>query len=332
MVRVKCLIIIPKTPGLSARWPGVYSGVVKLAFFRLRFHFEAIDPLWFPPEGAGNTVRGALGYALRQVACRCGADLHGEDCAYARIFEPGHRAHTGPSGLAEWPRPFVLRTRHLDGQAFFPRKTFNFDVHLFDVRRPSLPYFVEAFALIADQGIGPLRRRARLTSVEQLDTEGSVRAAVWDGEKCASLLEPGWVPLVANGGAADSLCIRFLTPTELKCEGGLAPRPDFSVLFARIRDRISILRTLYGAGPLEIDFRSLGDRAAGIEMTRCQVDSTHGERRSSRTGQVHPLGGFTGEAEYRGNMAEFLPYLQAARWTGVGRQTVWGKGEIAVAS
>jgi hypothetical protein len=29
-------------------------------------------------------------------------------------------------------------------------------------------------------------------------------------------------------------------------------------------------------------------------------------------------------------MAEFLPYLEAARWTGVGRQTVWGKGEIAV--
>jgi len=305
---------------------------VTFEFFRLRFCFEAVDPLSFPSAGAGNTVRGALGYALRQVACQCGADLHCEDCDYARIFEPRHLARHGPSGFAEWPRPFVLRTRHLDGQMFSARQTFSFDVHLFDLRRPVLPYFVQAFSLIAHQGIGPLRHQAKLTAVEQLDSEGRVCGVVWDGEKRTTLFEPASVPLVGTGAAAESLCIRFLTPTELKCEGGLAPRPDFSVLFARIRDRISILRSLYGAGPLEIDFRSLGDRAAGIAMTRCQIDSIDVERRSSRTGQIHPLGGFTGEAEYRGNMAEFLPYLQAARWTGVGRQTVWGKGEIAVAS
>jgi hypothetical protein len=53
-------------------------------------------------------------------------------------------------------------------------------------------------------------------------------------------------------------------------------------------------------------------------------------RRSSRTGQTHSLGGFVGTAEYEGDLAEFLPYLEAGRWVGVGRQAVWGKGEIAV--
>ena len=42
------------------------------------------------------------------------------------------------------------------------------------------------------------------------------------------------------------------------------------------------------------------------------------------------MGGFIGEAEYEGEMAEFVPYLAAARWTGVGRQTVWGHGELEV--
>jgi hypothetical protein len=65
-------------------------------------------------------------------------------------------------------------------------------------------------------------------------------------------------------------------------------------------------------------------------MTRCDIRHTDVERRSSRTGQVHPIGGFIGEAEYEGNLTEFVSYLRAARWTGVGRQTVWGKGEIAV--
>ena len=250
-----------------------------------------------------------MGYALRQVACRCNADRHGHDCAYARIFEPRHLARTGPSGFAEWPRPFVLRTRHLDGQTFRPQAPFSFDMHLFDVRNPSLLHFVQAFDLFAGQGIGPLRGKARLTSVEQLNAEGRTVGVVWDGEKCASLFNAESVPLSRNPTAAASLCIRFLTPTELKDEGGMAARPEFSVLFARIRDRISSLRALYGPGPLEIDFRSLGDRARSVEMIRCQIMTTHARRHSSRTGQVHPLGGFTGEAEYRGGMAEFIPYL-----------------------
>ncbi len=54
------------------------------------------------------------------------------------------------------------------------------------------------------------------------------------------------------------------------------------------------------------------------------------ERRSGRTGKTHPIGGFIGSADYEGELAEFLPFLEAARWTGVGRQTVWGKGEISV--
>ncbi len=54
------------------------------------------------------------------------------------------------------------------------------------------------------------------------------------------------------------------------------------------------------------------------------------QRRSSRTGQTHSIGGFIGEAEYEGDLREFVPFLRAAKWTGVGRQTVWGKGEIEV--
>ena len=299
-------------------------------FYRLRFHFQAVDPVKFPSDGAANTIRGALGYALRQVACRCGADQHGAGCAYARTFEPRQVADAGPSGFADYPRPFVLRARHLDGRTFCPQTPFNFDMHLFDVRNPSLLYFVQAFELIVGQGLGVARGRARLLSVEQLNREGRRVGIVWGGEECTSLSQPECVALTQQASAA-SLCVRFLTPTELKDEGGMAARPEFPVLFARIRDRISTLRALYGSGPLEIDFRSLGDRARSIEMTRCQVTNRCARRRSSRTGQVHPLGGFTGEAEYRGGMAEFIPYFQAARWTGVGRQTVWGKGEIAVA-
>jgi hypothetical protein len=125
------------------------------------------------------------------------------------------------------------------------------------------------------------------------------------------------------------LRVRFLTPTELKSDGRAVAMPEFPVLISRIRDRVSTLRALYGPGPLAIDFAALAERAEGIRITRCAIDRVKVERKSSRTGQSHGIGGFLGEVEYEGNIAEFLPYLEAARWTGVGRHTVWGNGALA---
>ncbi len=133
------------------------------------------------------------------------------------------------------------------------------------------------------------------------------------------------LPSCARDQPIDRVRVRFLTATELKGAG----RPEFGVLLARIRDRVSTLRELYGEGPLAIDFKAFGERASRVSMTRCELAPVASERISRGTGQRHSLGGFTGFAEYEGDLAEFVPYLEIARWTGVGRQTVWGKGEIA---
>jgi CRISPR/Cas system endoribonuclease Cas6 (RAMP superfamily) len=74
----------------------------------------------------------------------------------------------------------------------------------------------------------------------------------------------------------------------------------------------------------------MAQRAAGIALVSQRITSHRRARTSSKTGQTHPLGGFTGEAVYEGDLDEFVPLLQAAHWTGIGRQTVWGKGVIEV--
>ena len=107
-------------------------------------------------------------------------------------------------------------------------------------------------------------------------------------------------------------------------------RFDFAALFARVRDRISNLRALYGEGPLAVDFRAQAARAESVRMTASDVREEAAERRSSRTGQRHPMGGVVGWVEYEGELREFLPYLRAGEYTGVGRQTVWGKGSYRV--
>jgi|HigsolmetaAR202D_1030399.scaffolds.fasta_scaffold08269_4 Uncharacterized conserved protein (DUF2276). len=302
--------------------------------YRLRFRFRAVGAIYFPAYKSGNTVRGAFGSIFRKLVCTpdcrdaklCEAR---SACPYARVFEPRATRGEGPSGLGDWPRPFVFRASHLDGRTVGENETFHFDVHIFDVRNPALEYFVRAFEHLAREGLGPGRGLAELIAVDQLNLCGETVARVFDGKGLGNLAEPSTVEL-AGGEAVQRACVRFVTPTELKSQDQVVARPEFDVLFARLRDRISTLRALYGAGPLEIDFRAMGDRAAAVRLVRCELQHRDVERRSSRSGQRHPLGGFTGEAEYEGNLGEFLPYLRLGQWVGVGRQTVWGKGEIVV--
>ena len=96
-----------------------------------RFTFRALDPLFFPPGKAANTLRGALGIALRKLSCRADCEKPGPacNCPYARLFAP--RSESGPSGFADPPRPFLLRSASLDGGRFAPESHFSFDLHLF---------------------------------------------------------------------------------------------------------------------------------------------------------------------------------------------------------
>jgi len=306
-------------------------------FYRFRFYFRAAGTLYFPVYKSGNIVRGAFGDIFRKLVCipscreAMTCDIRA-DCPYARVFEPQAARGEGPSGLVDWPRPFVFRAAHLDGRTLVPEEPFHFDVHNFDVRDPALPYFVLAFAQLAREGLGPGRGRADLTSVDQLDLNEARVAQVFDGGqfRMRELAAPNVVDLSETPERVSRLRVRFVTPTELKAGHQLADRPEFGILFGRLRDRISNLRALYGAGPLEIDFSAMGDRAAAVRMTRCELRQTEVDRLSSRTGQRHPLGGSVGEAEYEGELAEFLPYLRLGKWVGVGRQTVWGKGEMEV--
>jgi len=287
---------------------------VTFDLYSFRLHFLARDWIHFPDGAAGNVLRGALGAVLRRIHCvnECPGQRgrHVRECQwsswcrYAQVFEPASLG-VGPSGMRDRPRPFVLRSAHLNGKTVVPHEPFWFDINLFETRSPNIEVFAEAFA-----------HWATLVSVKPVGEDGG------PAEGAISIpLEPASLP-------QHCLRVQFRTPTELK--GSVGKKPDFGVLFARAQDRVSTLRQLYGPGPLAVDFQAMRARAAGVRITRCELQHVAAGRRSSRTGLVHGIGGFVGIVEYDGALGEFLPYLEAARWTGVGRQCVWGKGELGV--
>jgi len=249
------------------------------------------------------------------------------------LFEPGWR--DGPSGFANAPRPFVIRAAALDGRRYSAGSDFRIDIHVFDVAEPVLEYLVLSFLELASEGIGAGRGRIALRRVHAVSASGNPGALVYDD---GHGLEPEAntkieLPLVATEGApVRRVRIRLVTPTELKSGGEVLESLPFRAVFARARDRVCTLASLYRdplAG-LDYDFRALGRRAAGVETVSTDLRWVSAQRRSSRSGEVHPLGGLVGEVQYAGELAEFMPILRAAEWTGIGRQTVWGKGAIKV--
>ncbi len=299
-------------------------------FYPLRFHFVAKESLFFPPGKAANILRGALGVIFRRIACvpHCidakACDIR-QSCPYARVFEPVASA-PGPSGLADWPRPFVFRARHLDGRKVAPGESFWFDLHVFSLDQNVLAYFVLTFASLAREGLGPSRGKAELQRVDtgaQTVYDGSAQTVSGSVQPLSLDLTPGIDPVT-------HLTVEFLTPTELKHEHKIASRPEFPILFGRIRDRVATLSRLYADTELDIDYLGTNERAGKVAMTNCRVRREETERRSTKTGQSHSIGGFVGTAEYEGDLTEFLPWLAAAHWVGVGRQSVWGKGELSI--
>jgi len=244
------------------------------------------------PDQAANLFRGQFGKILHRR----------DPEMYAQFFAPVRELGV-PSGLHDPPRPFVFRVRHLDGARV---ERFHIGLNVFQTNK------VESVSAVMRELVRQ-NLRANVISIDQQILHLPLADVARASRRAASTVV--------------STCrVIFLSPTELKNQ----QRPEFAPLFNRLRDRISTLRALYGPGPLEIDFKVIAERAKAIRMTRCELNPVSAERLSNSTGQRHNLSGFTGFAEYEGDLAEFIPYLEIGSYTGVGRQTVWGKGEISI--
>jgi len=180
--------------------------------------------------------------------------------AYRRYFAPVQAEKSGPSGFRDLPRPFVLRLAELESARFV------MGVNLFEMNNPPLDLFTEVLTRVACESLG---------------------GAVLEGVEGTDRLD---ISLLPGTQMVTRVRVHFLTPAELK---GIS-EPGFDALFSRIRDRVSLLRSLYGEGPLEIDFRAMGERARAIAMTRCELRHESSERYSRTQRSTHPLSGFTG--------------------------------------
>ena len=150
-----------------------------------------------------------------------------DSCPYAKIFEPTHGTSeqtSSPSGLADWPRPFVFRARHLDGLAIAPGQPFHFDLHVFSLDPEILAYFILTFAALAREGLGPGRGKAELKRVTRLLPEQVIYEQ--STQMISSAIAPVSLDLTPIVDAQNRIRVDFVSPTELKHEHRIATAPN----------------------------------------------------------------------------------------------------------
>lgn len=326
---------------------------IPLSVGLFRFTIEPLSPLFVPAVNKGNMLRGGFGHVFRRLCCvpQCkdakNCPLTGS-CPYKTIFEPS--PPVGSDRLSKYqdiPRPFVFRAPQTQKARFGQGETFEFDLVLIGRALEFLPYFVLAFRELAAEGIGLNRAKCKLARVEAIEpvlndmqrneyashvvysredqlfrSNGNDMLKSWFESRIQTF------STAKASGAARRINMRFLTPTFLRADGEVVRRPEFHHVFKRLRDRINALSTFFGTGPLDVDFRPLGERAEKVRNTCSRFEWVERARTSSKTGQRHELSGFIGEATYEGDLAEFLPWLTLGELLHVGKHTAWGNGQI----
>lgn len=307
--------------------------VFSISYARFCFTMEALEDCFMPPY-IGSTLRGAMGHALRQMTCEipngdCKTCKKRWECAYAYIMATS-REETDSSGRARVqpiPAPYVIEPLAGVENEYKRGETLSFYLLLVGKSIGLLPLFITAYEKAGNNGLGRGRSQFNLKQVEQEIDD--ILMPIWTEDN--HYINPS-VPIdidndISRLPFSTGITLQLKTPLRLVDRGRLNDRPEFIVLMRAVFRRLDALGKIHGEGPLEIDYKSYLEAAAGIKTAPSHTRWKDWERYSSVQDSFMKLGGLVGELSYAGDLTAFIPFLRMAEVLHVGKNTSFGLGQ-----
>src|SRR3990172_6721043 len=302
-----------------------------LHFAKFNFTAHARDTILLPPY-KGSTFRGGFGNTFKRVVCirsnkDCDTCLLRDRCIYLYIFETPPPAETAVMRKYETaPHPFVIEPFEDTRTTFEPGEPLSFGLVLIGKAIDHLPYFIYTFEELGNSGIGKGRGRYILDAVHTLG-DSSEQIYSSQERKLKGPVQPLTVS-ESSGGNGHTLSLSFLTPTRIVYEDHLVDHPEFHMMIRNLLRRIAHLSYFHCEGDSsEFDFRGFIQRAMAVTIKEKSIEWYDWERYSARQDTRMKLGGFVGDITFEGDLAEFIPYLQAGEHVHIGKGTSFGLGK-----
>ncbi|WP_017754495.1 CRISPR system precrRNA processing endoribonuclease RAMP protein Cas6 [Calidifontibacillus oryziterrae] len=316
-----------------------YLSKIKIAKFTAIYE-AGPNGLELPPF-KGSTFRGSFGHAFKEVACTCPnngngvSPKHFDHCVYAYVFET-----SSPEGSEilinneSIPRPFLLEPPNDSKTYFAPGERFTFGFSLFGKGIEYLPYFIYVLDAMGRQGFGRGQKQAELRQVWSVDAYGDLAKPIFSNAQRKVIndfiIVTGEEILTQNCELSGECRIHFASPARLKYDGEFVSNPAFHIVLRSAVRRITSLLYFHHDEPkLNFDFGRLFQQAEKeITCKKSNVEWTSWERYSNRQKQRLKMGGIVGNAAYQGDFEPYLPWLQLAEWSNIGKNPVFGLGKV----
>ena len=298
---------------------------------RYEFSCTMLDDALLPPY-KGSTFRGAFGGALKRAVCvarqqECPTCLLGSRCVYAQTFESGCRPTENNNVKASPPVPYVIEPPLETRTHFSVGSPFDFSLLLFGTANEALPYFVYAFEIMGESGIGKKLQgqRGRFT----LNCVKSAGTVIYDNiskKLKASAPQDLIVEPLLLCNPCSTISINLLTPLRLKHHNTLSSELPFHMLVRAMLRRISSLFEHFGDGDPPLDYRGLISQAQNVTIESSSLHWHDWERYSNRQEQAMMMGGLIGSVTFSGSLAPYLPLFHLCKNLHIGKQSSFGLG------
>ncbi len=286
------------------------------------------------PAYKGSTFRGAFGASLKRAVCaiknqECNNCLLSVRCIYAQTFEHSRNDGAMSQQKATPPVPYLIeppldtQTRYSSGSPF------NFSLLLFGAANDSLPYFVYAFELMGEFGIGArVDGKRGCYLLNEVRSNGKV---IYDSvSRKLNAISP--LQLVAPTNdivlSESTIKLKMLTPLRLKHQNELSGELPFNLLVRAMLRRVSSLFEHFGSGEPALDYKKLVADAQNVQMVASALRWHDWERYSGRQEKTMLMGGLIGTITYKGLLTPYLPLLELCQKLHIGKQSSFGLGSF----